>query len=292
MTIIEFLQEYERNCEGMLEATEQSVYFSLILIWNRLRRPEWFQVSRAELMRKAGIKGQHRMERAQARLEEKGFISTSKKTKTSMRLYRIQPLPTRAKTTQEEEETRAKTALVIAETAQEEEQLEPKRLKCLSQNDPKLEPKQLISQRQSNTEYDSSPSQDTNSNLVSIEREIPPPKLPGDVLETYHGFNPTPTLTETDKLAIWSEEYGTRAVKIAIETAIEAGAHHINYIRSILQNGGGAGNERPKRNARRPKKEDPDKWHKAAERQRKFEERMRAQYGEGWNLPEVPCGDF
>ena len=288
MTIIEFLQEYDKGCEGMLDSGEQSVYFSLLLIWNRLRRPEWFSVSRTELMRKSGVGDVKRVDRLRVSLERKGFIETSGTGRTTPRKYHLKELPTRGTEplTRVTKPLEAKGKVPLENSTRGTEPLH------WGHRTPTLGAECPTSQRQSNTEYDSSPSQDTNSNLVSIEREIPPPKLPVDVLETYHGFNPTPTLTETDKLAIWSEEYGTRAVKIAIETAIEAGAHHINYIRSILQNGGGAGNERPKRNARRTEKEDPDKWHKAAERQRKFEERMRAQYGEGWNLPEVPCGDF
>ena len=119
MTIMELMNEYDQNCEGMLEATEQSVYVSLVLIWNRLRRPEWFDVSRPELMRKAGIKGKDRMDRARKGLEEKGFITSESTGRTRPRKYHLEPLPARPETGLTRPETdlaaRSKTGLARPE---------------------------------------------------------------------------------------------------------------------------------------------------------------------------------
>ena len=285
MTFMELMLEYDQGCEGMLDATEQSVYVSLVLIWNRLRRPEWFRVSRTELMRKAGIKGQHRLERAQESLEQKGFIKTTKRAKTAKRMYRLEPLPTRAEIAQE---TRAKTAITRAEMAQEKETLEPKQPECMSQNGSKLELKQLTSQRETYTEIDNHLSVDVSSYKIQDppEREIP--KLPEDVLEHFYSFHPVPLKYELEALAVWTEEYGTRAVKAAIDKAKGAGASHINYVKMILFNNGGDNNNhgrRTKQPSRRlTAEEERAKWEAAIEKQRRFEARQRATLGEGWNL--------
>ena len=137
MTIMELMNEYDQNCEGMMEATEQSVYVSLVLIWNRLRRPEWFDVSRLELMRKAGIRGKNRLDRARKGLEEKGFITSESTGRTSPRKYHLEPLPARPETGLE---TRSKMDL--------EKKLGPKQTEHWVQNGPKLGPKWTPSQRE------------------------------------------------------------------------------------------------------------------------------------------------
>ena len=97
MTFMELMLEYDQGCEGMLDAAEQSVYLSLVLIWNRLRRPDWFPVSRTELMRKAGVGDHKRVDRLRVSLEKKGFIETASASRTAPRKYRLKPLPTKGR---------------------------------------------------------------------------------------------------------------------------------------------------------------------------------------------------
>lgn len=280
MTIIEFLQEYDKGCEGMLDSGEQSVYFSLLLIWNRLRRPEWFSVSRTELMRKSGVGDVKRVDRLRVSLERKGFIDTSGTGRTTPRKYHLKELPTRGT-----EPLEAKGKVPLENSTRGTEPLH------WGQSAPTLGAECPTSQRQSNTEF-STVVEIGNSNLDNIPKEV---------LKTFQEeIRLVPSPVEIDKMQVLVEEHKPEPVIKAMQRAAMRNKRSLGYVEAILkswkENGydepeGGSNIERFKRNARRTEKEDPDKWHKAAERQRKFEERMRAQYGEGWNLPEVPCGD-
>jgi hypothetical protein len=90
------------------------------------------------------------------------------------------------------------------------------------------------------------------------EREIP--LLPDDLLNYYFRFNPTPKLTEKEKLAIWAEQYTVEKVKDAIDVAIENEAHHIKYIGRVLENNKGGAIKHDNMGGNTSQGESADEW--------------------------------
>lgn len=254
MTIIELLGEYKKASIGVLNATEQAVYFRLTLIWNDLRRPEWFSVSDPQLKKESGISSHHTVTKARRGLEDKGFIKSRRTASRRPLMYHLEMLASTAEnavpTTSESDVPTAKIAVpTTAENAVPEEQE-----KSLRQKLPQATAENAVPLRQKMpygtaknadiTERDFTEITESLSKVgTTLEVHTPPeretPPLPDDLLIYYHRFNPTPKQTEKDKLAIWAEQYTKTAVMDAIDIAIENEAHNIKYIGKVLENSKG-----------------------------------------------------
>ena len=96
MTLIDLMQAFEKASIGVLNATEQAVYIRLALIWNGLRRPEWFSVSDPQLKREAGIKSHHTIAKARKTLQDKGFVSIRKTGRGVALMFHLNQIATTA----------------------------------------------------------------------------------------------------------------------------------------------------------------------------------------------------
>lgn len=251
MTLIELLNEYDG--EG-LTATEQAVYFNLCLIWNKLRRPDWFAVSRAELMRKAGIGGDGRLTKAINGLEQKQFILSQSTGRTSPRKYRLIPQAT----PKMGQATSPKIGQATPKMGQAENPLPPKQGKHLPHFGAKLPPKWGTSQSTEylQSTYSHSTKKDTttnlykspggkmqSSNLNSIgvqateqDRPEPLPQVDEKVLTVYQQeIRPICSPFELERLADDVERYGSDIVIKAIQRATMRNKHNLQYVEAILQ---------------------------------------------------------
>ena len=73
----------------MLDAKEQAMYLRLLLICNRLRRPDWFSVSNSQLMRELKVKSIHTVVKLRDSLMQKGFIESRRADAGKMTEYRL-----------------------------------------------------------------------------------------------------------------------------------------------------------------------------------------------------------
>lgn len=252
MTLIELLNEYDG--EG-LTATEQAVYFNLCLIWNKLWRPDWFAVSRAELMRKAGIGGKDRLAKAIDGLTGQGFIAVQSAGKTRPKKYHLKPPPTRPVTGLT---TRPEISLTRPVTGLTENRLDPKQVEHSTRNRSKLDPFQAPSQSTEylQSTYSHSTKKDTttnlykssggkiqSSNLNSIgvqateqDRPAPLPQVDEKVLTVYQQeIRPICSPFEMERLADDVERYGGDVVIKAIQRATMRNKHNLQYVEAILQ---------------------------------------------------------
>lgn len=60
--------------EGVVPAPEMALYVHLLLRWNKLRRPEWFEMPRSELKRVTVIKSEKTITRVRNSLQSMGLI--------------------------------------------------------------------------------------------------------------------------------------------------------------------------------------------------------------------------
>lgn len=95
MEKLDFIQQFRafiKLSAGRLDAKEQAVYLRLLGVWNELRRPEWFAVSRSQLMKELEIKHAHTITLAKNALVSKGFIEAQRNGKMGTMMYKLVPL--------------------------------------------------------------------------------------------------------------------------------------------------------------------------------------------------------
>ena len=233
MTLIDLLTDFD-EAEKDLTASELALYISLALVWNRLRRPEWFPVSRTELMKKAGMADAKRVDRARKALEEKGLISTQTGGRTSPRKYHIIPLGAQCPQTRgiEPLDTRG------IEPLDGEQQTPTRGIEPLDwgHNTLRLGALCPTSQRE-NTEAFLSPSSDHSTTYIDSRRndgELP--EVPKEVMDAYQDeIRPIASQFELSKLADDVEQYGQEAVIKAIHRATIRNKRTLAYVEGILK---------------------------------------------------------
>lgn len=95
MEKLDFIQQFRafiKLSAGRLDAKEQAVYLRLLGVWNELRRPEWFAVSRSQLMKELEIKHAHTITLVKNALVSKGFIEAQRNGKMGTMMYKLVPL--------------------------------------------------------------------------------------------------------------------------------------------------------------------------------------------------------
>ena len=288
MTLIEQFNAFCEASKGKLTLPERGLYMTLLDIWNRIPgRPEWFDVSIPQVMKEAKVGSNRTVIKNRESLEEKGFIKTVHQGRGKMLRVKLVRFA-----------TSAKNALPNAETALPNDKkkgdgsaknaLPPMQKvhyhQCNNCTTPNAESelgvvqKMHPSKRESFKEYTESLSKVGTTNKVDTASEVhnPPereiPHLPDDVLEKYSTYSLKISKREKETLAVWSEEYGTRAVKNAIDKGIQSGGKSINYIGEILRNGekngqrkNGQRNNAYGRSYPHEISEDPSKWARAEE---------------------------
>jgi len=234
MTLLDLLTAFEET-DKKLNTAEVALFISLALVWNRLRRPEWFSVSRTELMHKAGMTDAKRVDRTRQSLEEKGLILTQTGGRTSPRKYHIiplgahspqirgsQPLDTRG--SQPLEDTKVKTI-------RGSQPLE-KGLTALS-----LGAHSPTSQRErENSSCSNTPTTCSTNSIDSNEPERETPDVPKEVMDAYQDeIRPVTSAYELERLADDVDRYGKETVIKAIHIATMNNKRFLGYIEGVLK---------------------------------------------------------
>jgi hypothetical protein len=234
MTIIELLEAYRESSAGVLNATEQAVYFRLVLIWNRLRRPEWFHVSTVQLMRELKIRSHDTVDNARKGLMKKGFIQVQKMGKGVPLLFNI-TTPKIGEGTPIIGNVEKNTTPIIGN---------PPRQKSAT---PYADNRQGYANNQRTTTPIIGNITETE-NYTEIyteggERQQPistpeniPPTVPDEILNSFQNKLRPLRGDELGDLAVLTEEYGTRKMLVAIDKAEARGKRDLNYVRGILRN--------------------------------------------------------
>jgi DnaD/phage-associated family protein len=243
MTLIELMQEWEQVSQG-LDVYSQVTFIRLALIWNRLRRPEWFLVSRAELLRATGIRSKDTIDKARKKLEEKGFIESIAGGRGKLRKYRLTLQPSKLSDSLLEEESR------LPHSHLEEERRLSHSLGRLSHSHLEEERRLSHSHQKATTQppegYHIAISQrerDTEENLseeVVAEKDerstTPTTEVNKEVLNFYqNNIRPICSSFELERLGQDAEMYGNDAVIKAIERAVLRGRRNLGYIEGILR---------------------------------------------------------
>ena len=266
MTLIDQFNEFCRESEGKIGAAERGLYMTLLDIWNRMQRPEWFDVSNVQLMNVLKTGSHHSIIKWREALEENGFIETSQTGRTKAPKIKIVILArvknalvdeTRAKNALDGNFSRAKNALVENPLGQKMPYARAKNALV----DPKLGQKMPTSQSiRDNREIEISLSRETDIR-VTTPPEKPIPQLPAEIKKLYEEYlNPLISGREKEKLAIWCEEYTLEKVKDAILRAADAGGRHINYVGKILQTRKDDANGRLGKSSQRPPRKTSSDW--------------------------------
>jgi hypothetical protein len=239
------------NCKGLLTTSETAVYWAIVTIWNAHCRQPWLSISRQEIMSYSGVTCTKTIDKARKGLEKKGLIKSISTGRTQARKFSICELPTKGinplvkNTKGVNPLAKGINPLALGESFPQTKGINPH-----------------ITETENNTEITEykSPSKVVPTFKVHTppEREIPP--LPDDLLNYYFRFNPTPKLTEKEKLAIWAEQYTVEKVKDAIDVAIENEAHHIKYIGRVLENNKGGAIKHDNMGGNTSQGESADEW--------------------------------
>lgn len=252
MTLTDQFNAFCKASKGKLGAAERGLYITLLDIWNRLRRPEWFDVSNTELQNILATGSHNSITRWRKALEQAQFIEAKTMGRGKPLRFHITELATTSEndvpTSKSDVPTTAKTAVPTSKsdvpnkaTTSENDVLPRQKVtSSRSENDVGVRQKMTTSQ---STEIYTEITESLSKVGTTLEVHTPPeretPPLPDDLLIYYHRFNPTPKQTEKDKLAIWAEQYTKTAVMDAIDIAIENEAHNIKYIGKVLENSKG-----------------------------------------------------
>lgn len=248
MTLIELLNEYKQASVGNLSLAEQAVYFRLVLIWNGLRRPEWFSVSDGQLMREAGAGSHHTISKARRKLEEAGFIVTKRKGNGHALMFHMCD-PTTA-------ENAYPTTAENAEGKNEPRQKMPtyhgKNCRGGRQNLPTSQSTEYLQSDNTYTGENLSPKkiksssrsvkiQSSNLNSIGVQEAenrptTTPSGIPQKVLDFYQQeIRPVCSPFELEKLTDDVEHYGGDVVVKAIERAVIRNKRNLGYVESILK---------------------------------------------------------
>lgn len=243
MTLIELLNEYDG--EG-LTATEQAVYFNLCLIWNKLRRPDWFAVSRAELMRKAGIKDHKTVDKARQSLEFHGYIVTQITGTRKPRKYRIKPKQAKGNNPLATKGNNPLANEPLGESIPQHKGNKSPRLGELippSQSTEYLQSTYSHSTKKDTTTnlYNTAAVKIQSSNLNSIgvqgqDSAAALPSVPQKVMEAFNNeIHPVCSPYELERLADDVDRFGEQLVHEAIIRASRRNIRNIGYVEGILK---------------------------------------------------------
>lgn len=211
MEKLDFIQQFRafiRASAGVLNAREQAVYVRLLGIWNELRRPEWFAVSRSQLMRELGIKHAHTITLTKDALEKTGFIKTKRDGRARTMIYRLVPLD------RSENDRGSKNDLAKND--------------CGSKND-LAKVKNCLSDRSKN---DHIPEDTKNTKNIAAAASPDFAEIANFFSNNIH---PIAGEVEMHKLASFLDDYGKDWTLAAIEEAAESNGRSVKYIGSILE---------------------------------------------------------
>ena len=271
MTLIELLADYDKYAKGKLDAYEQALYFNLILIWNRLRRPSQFPVSDTELMHVAGIKSRTTVIRVKASLDEKGFIKIIADKKTAPKKIQIVPFFThddnsictineqvennnstfvctgneQTCTGNEQAECINSTSVCTSDIQTCTADVQDKKVACTANEQTCTGNEQALVQQMDKLVQQMNISQSRDiyrdiseggiTNYIDSKGDYPP--LPDEIKNEFEakiGFSQN--CNEMETLSILTQEHGTKRVKQAIDIASEREKRNLSYSRGILKN--------------------------------------------------------
>lgn len=235
------LNAFKDKSIGVLDCMEQVMYLRLFLIWNQLRRPEWFDVSTSQLMRETGI-GKTKIFALKKSLASKGFIKIQGNRKTQTSRYHLpalytEDLSTETKTCSPHEQITCSPHEQVIQTCSPHEQV-------------------LVHHVNTSQRYTENNISTTTSTTPTKEVDNPERKK---ILEMYQNeIRPVLSPIELEKLDDDIEHYGADAVKKAIERSVLRNKRSLGYMESILRswevNGYDEDTDGRKRNERRTSK--------------------------------------
>ena len=250
MNLIELMNAYEQASLDILSPQEQVVWLRLVLIWNHLKRPEAFAVSRAELMRVTGIKSAKTIDKAREGLEIKGFIKSWPTGRTRPREYVINNLQTRVSDTltkvqdtleenTKQTETRVSDTLTKVQDTLEEKQLGYEIPQHKGMSYPKLGYVVPTSHSKSNTENIIESSSDYSTNSIDVgaaPEKNPTTTIPEKVLNFYQQeIRPVCSPYELERLEEIVKRYGEEQVVEAIKRSVLRNKRQLGYVEGILK---------------------------------------------------------
>jgi DnaD/phage-associated family protein len=232
------LNAFRDKSIGVLDCMEQAMYIRLFLIWNQLRRPEWFDVSTSQLMRETGL-SRPTVITTKKRLLQKGFIKEQGNRQGKITRYHLPPLydENLSTTSKRDLPVTSKRDLPVGKTG--------------TRDLPELVNDVYTSQRYTENNISTTTSATPTKEVDNPERK--------KILEMYQNeIRPVISPIELEKLDDDIEHYGADAVKKAIERSVLRNKRSLGYMESILRswevNGYDEDTDGRKRNERRTSK--------------------------------------
>lgn len=242
MTLIEKFNSFCEASSGKVGAAERGLYVTLLDIWNKLYRPDWFDVSNTQLQRILATGSHNSITRWRNNLEKQGFLESKNMGKGKPLRIHLKELPTTSKSDVPTSEnalpsTSENDVLQLPTTSENDVLPRQKVTWGKSKNDVGVRQKMTTSQ---STEINKDIQRENklqSNNEVIAPPEISPPPIPENVLIAYQNkINQTPSGQEKDILAALCADKGNKAVMYGIERAYENDVRSIKYIRGVINN--------------------------------------------------------